>query len=113
MAAILRDKTVAERLRIASGMYSSARRMLISACFGPIIQSGMMLPVRGGQEAFAWSSLNSCALSWMPDLRHVVSCLTMRSLFALRAISIAFFPAGGFHGRIGSVCQQQRDDLLA
>jgi len=30
MAAVLRSKTGAERLRIASGMYASARRMLLS-----------------------------------------------------------------------------------
>jgi hypothetical protein len=30
MAAVLRAKSGAERLRIASGMYSSARRMLLS-----------------------------------------------------------------------------------
>jgi hypothetical protein len=30
VAAVLRDKTGAERLRIASGLFSSARRMLIS-----------------------------------------------------------------------------------
>ena len=97
MAAILRDKTVRgaaeDRQRHVLICQKNAHGSLLRADHPEWDERRLR---RGGQEAFAWSSLNSCASSSIPYLRHVVSCLTTRSFFAFRAIWMAVSPAADF-----------------